>query len=103
MSCHNRVSGWWCALPMVQANCLTICSLIYDAIAETQPDLSALRFGAVGLGNHEYDLFCGAIRSLDALLIARGAQRMGDRLEIDVLEHEIPEGLAERLDRRSLS
>lgn len=68
---------------------------LYEAIAESQPDLSAVRFGAVGLGNHEYDLFCGAIRSLDDLLIARGAQRIGDRLEIDVLEHEIPEDPAE--------
>ncbi len=68
---------------------------LYEAITETQPDLSAVRFGAVGLGNHEYDLFCGAIRSLDDLLIARGAQRIGHRLEIDVLEHEIPEDPAE--------
>lgn len=63
----------------------------YDAINETQPDLSSVRFGAVGIGNHEYDLFCGAIRNIEALLIACGAQRIGDRLEIDVLEHEIPE------------
>ncbi len=63
----------------------------YDAINEAQPDLSSVRFGAVGIGNHEYDLFCGAIRNIEALLIACGAQRIGDRLEIDVLEHEIPE------------
>lgn len=67
----------------------------YEAIKESQPDLSDLRFGAVGLGNHEYDLFCGAIRSLETLLVARGATRIGDRLEIDVLEHEIPEDPAE--------
>jgi MioC protein len=67
----------------------------YDAINESQPDLSGVRFGAVGIGNHEYDLFCGAIRNIETLLIARGAQRIGDRLEIDVLEHEIPEDPAE--------
>ncbi|WP_154929063.1 FMN-binding protein MioC [Pantoea anthophila] len=66
-----------------------------EAIRDSQPDLSQLRFGAVGLGNHEYDLFCGAIRQIDALLTAQGAQRIGDRLEIDVLEHEIPEDPAE--------
>ncbi|TPE13759.1 FMN-binding protein MioC [Pantoea anthophila] len=66
-----------------------------EAIGDSQPDLSQVRFGAVGLGNHEYDLFCGAIRQIDALLTAQGAQRIGDRLEIDVLEHEIPEDPAE--------
>ncbi|NIF24491.1 MULTISPECIES: FMN-binding protein MioC [Pantoea] len=63
----------------------------YNAIEEQQPDLSAVRFGAVGIGNHEYDLFCGAIRQLETLLLARGATLIGSRLEIDVLEHEIPE------------
>lgn len=67
----------------------------FEAISESQPDLSQVRFGAVGLGNHEYDLFCGAIRQIETLLIAQGAQRIGERLEIDVLEHEIPEDPAE--------
>lgn len=66
-----------------------------EALAEQQPDLSQIRFGAVGLGNHEYDLFCGAIRNLDQQLLDLGAQRIGERLEIDVLEHEIPEDPAE--------
>lgn len=68
---------------------------LFEAITESQPDLSQLRFGAIGLGNHEYDLFCGAIRQIEALLIAQGARQIGDRLEIDVLEHEIPEDPAE--------
>lgn len=68
---------------------------LFDAIEEQQPDLSQVRYGAVGIGNREYDLFCGAIDKLDKLLTARGAQRIGDRLDIDVLEHEIPEDPAE--------
>jgi MioC protein len=68
---------------------------LFEAITESQPDLSQVRFGAIGLGNHEYDLFCGAIRQIEALLIAQGARQIGDRLEIDVLEHEIPEDPAE--------
>ena len=67
----------------------------FEAISESQPDLSQVRFGAIGLGNHEYDLFCGAIRQIETQLIALGAQRIGERLEIDVLEHEIPEDPAE--------
>jgi MioC protein len=68
---------------------------LFDAIEEKKPDLSQLRYGAVGIGNREYDLFCGAIEKIDALLASCGAQRIGDRLDIDVLEHEIPEDPAE--------
>ncbi len=62
-----------------------------EALSEQKPDLSGIRYGAIGLGNHEYDLFCGAIRTLDQLLESLGAIRIGDRLEIDVLLHDIPE------------
>lgn len=64
---------------------------LFNAIKRQQPDLSKLRYGAVGLGNREYDLFCGAVRQFDALLSSLGAERIGDRLEIDGLVHEIPE------------
>ncbi|WP_413505145.1 FMN-binding protein MioC [Serratia grimesii] len=68
---------------------------LLEQIEEQLPDLSQVQFGAVGLGSSEYDTFCGAIQRLDDLLIARGAKRIGDRLEIDVTEHEIPEDPAE--------
>jgi len=64
---------------------------LFDAIKEQQPDLSNLRYGAVGIGNREYDLFCGAIDQFEQLLDSLGAKRIGDSLKIDVLEHEIPE------------
>ncbi|WP_065647901.1 MULTISPECIES: FMN-binding protein MioC [Pantoea] len=67
----------------------------YEALQTEKPDLSAVRFGAIGIGNREYDLFCGAIKTLEARLIALGATRIGERLEIDMLEHEIPEDAAE--------
>ena len=62
-----------------------------ETLAAEKPDLSEIRYGAIGLGNHEYDLFCGAIRTLDQQLAALGAKRIGDRLEIDVLVHDVPE------------
>ena len=68
---------------------------LFETIEEKKPDLSQVRYGAVGIGNREYDLFCGAIEKLDLLLASCGAQRIGDRLDIDVLEHEIPEDPAE--------
>ncbi|MGQ8818550.1 FMN-binding protein MioC [Serratia sp. NA_13] len=69
---------------------------LLEQIEEQLPDLSQVEFGAVGLGSSEYDTFCGAIQRIDDLLIARGAKRIGDRLEIDVTEHEIPEDPAEK-------
>lgn len=68
---------------------------LLEQIEEQLPDLSQVQFGAVGLGSSEYDTFCGAIQRIDDLLIVRGAKRIGDRLEIDVTEHEIPEDPAE--------
>ncbi|CAI2513115.1 FMN-binding protein MioC [Serratia liquefaciens] len=68
---------------------------LLEQIEEQLPDLSQVQFGAVGLGSSEYDTFCGAIQRIDDLLIARGAKRIGERLEIDVTEHEIPEDPAE--------
>ncbi|MDC9594212.1 FMN-binding protein MioC [Xenorhabdus sp. IM139775] len=66
-----------------------------DEITQQQSDLSNITFGAVGIGSSEYDIFCGAIRSLERLLEDRGAKRIGDRLEIDIQQHEIPEDPAE--------
>ena len=68
---------------------------LLEQIAKQQPDLSSVTFGAIGLGSSEYDTFCGAIKQIDDLLVARGAKRIGDRLEIDVTQHEIPEDPAE--------
>ncbi|MBC3380866.1 FMN-binding protein MioC [Serratia fonticola] len=68
---------------------------LLEQLAEQQPDLSQVQFGAVGLGSSEYDTFCGAIKQIDDLFQARGAKRIGDRLEIDVTQHEIPEDPAE--------
>ncbi|AJJ10398.1 flavodoxin family protein [Yersinia rohdei] len=68
---------------------------LLEQIEQQQPDLSQLSFGAVGLGSSEYDTFCGAVRQLDQKLVAQGAKRLGDILEIDVIQHEIPEDPAE--------
>jgi MioC protein len=68
---------------------------LLEQIEQQKPDLSQVRFSAVGLGSSEYDTFCGAVRRLDQQLIAQGAKRLGDILEIDVIQHEIPEDPAE--------
>lgn len=54
----------------------------YEALQEKQADLSAVRFGAVGIGSREYDTFCGAIDKIDSALKACGAQQIGETLKI---------------------
>ncbi|MDX7999778.1 FMN-binding protein MioC [Xenorhabdus sp. Reich] len=66
-----------------------------DMILQQHPDLSNVTFGAIGIGSSEYDTFCAAIRSLERLLADHGAKLIGDRLEIDIMQHEIPEDPAE--------
>ena len=68
---------------------------LFEQIETQQPDLTRVRFGAVGIGSSEYDTFCGGIKIVDRVLIASGAQRIGEVLEIDVTKHEIPEDPAE--------
>lgn len=68
---------------------------LFEQIETQQPDLTQVRFGAVGIGSSEYDTFCGGIKMVDRVLIASGAQRIGEVLEIDVTKHEIPEDPAE--------
>ncbi|MDU6926405.1 FMN-binding protein MioC [Franconibacter helveticus 513] len=68
---------------------------LYDELNEQRPDLSNLRYGAIGIGSREYDTFCGAIEKIDELLTACGAKRVGDLLKINILDHDIPEDPAE--------
>ena len=68
---------------------------LYEALQEQKPDLSAVRFGSVGIGSREYDTFCGAIEKIDAALTACGAKQVGETLKINILDHDIPEDPAE--------
>ncbi|MBK4714302.1 MULTISPECIES: FMN-binding protein MioC [Tenebrionibacter/Tenebrionicola group] len=67
----------------------------FNALSAQRPDLSAVRYGAIGIGSREYDTFCGAIDKIEALLTELGARRIGETLRINVLDHEIPEDPAE--------
>ena len=64
-------------------------------LAEQQPDLAAFKYGVIALGDRSYDTFCQGGKTLDRLLAECGANRIGERLEIDVTQHEIPEDAAE--------
>ncbi len=56
-------------------------SPFYEALQEQKPNLSAVRFGAIGIGSREYDTFCGAIDKLEAELKNSGAKQTGETLK----------------------
>ena len=57
------------------------------SLKDQSPSLTGLRYGLIALGDSSYgDTFCGAGRALDDLLQDHGAQRLGERLEIDAME-----------------
>ncbi|GAA3895277.1 FMN-binding protein MioC [Halomonas cibimaris] len=57
------------------------------ALEEQSPSLDGLRYGLIALGDSSYgETFCGAGRTLDALLESLGATRLGERLEVDAME-----------------
>lgn len=66
-----------------------------DDLQENAPDLSQISFGAIGLGSSEYDIFCGAIKQIEQVLLNLGATQIGLRLEIDAVDATLPEELAE--------
>ncbi|AOV98444.1 FMN-binding protein MioC [Edwardsiella hoshinae] len=68
---------------------------LFEQIETQQPDLTGIHFGAVGIGSSEYDTFCGGIAIVDRILIAFGAQRIGEVIKIDIKQHDIPEDPAE--------
>lgn len=57
------------------------------SLSDASPSLGELRYGLIALGDSSYgDTFCGAGRKLDTLLEDLGAQRLGERLEVDAME-----------------
>lgn len=57
---------------------------LYTALEAQRPDLSAVRYGVIGLGDSTYvDTFNHGGKRFDDLLRALGARRLGVRLEHD--------------------
>lgn len=69
---------------------------LIEQIQSKKPNLNQVQYGAIGLGNSSYDTFCEAIKLIDRTLYEAGAQKIGDRLEIDVSKYDIPEAPAEQ-------
>lgn len=63
-----------------------------DRLRNESPDLSAVRYGVIALGDQTYaSTFCRAGKDMDGLLAACGAQKLGERLEIDACTQPLPD------------
>ncbi len=63
-----------------------------DRLRDDKPDLSAIRYGVIALGDQTYsNTFCKAGKDMDSLLAACGAQKVGERLEIDACTQPLPD------------
>lgn len=63
-----------------------------DRLRGDKPDLSALRYGVIALGDQTYSgTFCKAGKDMDALFAGCGAEKVGERLEIDACTQPLPD------------
>ncbi|WBA17919.1 FMN-binding protein MioC [Salinivibrio kushneri] len=73
----------------------SIAPLMEQLLAE-RPMLRDVHYGVVGIGDSSYDTFCEAGMKADALLQDLGAIKIGERIDIDIQAHPVPEDEAER-------
>ena len=57
----------------------------------TEPDLSQIRFGLMGIGDSSYDTFCNAAKTIQSRLLACHAQQIEHTKLIDVQLDPLPE------------
>ncbi|GLS90373.1 FMN-binding protein MioC [Psychromonas marina] len=62
-----------------------------EQLQSVNAPLDGVRYALVGIGDSSYDTFCEAAKNFDYILEEMGAQRIGERLEIDVVDHAMPE------------
>lgn len=64
----------------------------FELLERDRPDLSAVRYGVISLGDSTYfDTFCQGGRRFDALLESLGATRVGERLDHNASGPSLPE------------
>ncbi len=57
---------------------------LFEALDESDLDLSNMEFGVIGLGSSDYDTFCYAVNIVERVLKERGAKQVCESLKIDV-------------------
>jgi MioC protein len=73
------------------------------ALQATPPRMSEVKFAVVGIGDSSYDTFCAAGKHAYSLLEDIGGTPLADCLEIDILNHPVPEDAAEEWLNEHLS
>ncbi|MGJ7501835.1 sulfite reductase subunit alpha [Variovorax sp. ZT5P49] len=58
-------------------------SVFAERVMNSPPQLPSLRYAVLALGDRQYANFCGFGRALDEWLLATGAKREFDRIEVD--------------------
>jgi MioC protein len=66
-----------------------------EELTQQKPDLSCYHFAIVGLGDSNYDTFCEGGKRMEQLLDYCLAMPLGERCDIDVTQHDIPEDAAD--------
>ena len=68
---------------------------LFDALQAQRPDLSAVRYGILALGDSSFvDTFAHGGMRFDQLLAALGARRIGERAIVDAADSRFPEDVA---------
>ena len=63
-----------------------------ETLERERPNLSGHRYGVIALGDRSFqDTFCGGGKKVDQVLGLCGAQRVGDRLEVDASSQPSPD------------
>jgi MioC protein len=66
--------------------------LLHAELGAARPDLSHIRYGVIALGDQTYkQTFCRGGKTMDALFSGLGAERLGERLEIDACTQPLPD------------
>jgi MioC protein len=65
---------------------------LYDELSTQRPSLRGMRYGLIGLGDRNYkESFLGAPKKWDQILTELGAERLGERLELDATDNPMPD------------
>lgn len=68
---------------------------LYESLCTVRPDLSAVNYGVIALGDRTYaETFCFGGKKFDALLAELGARRIGEPMIHDASSGTLPEEVA---------
>lgn len=67
----------------------------YEVLQEQKFDFFVVRFGVIGIGSREYDIFCGVIDKFEVEFKNFGVKQIGEILKINIFDYDISEDSVE--------